>query len=67
MAFLYKSRPEAAPGGILLQIDGGVHAVDVALVQLPAQQLEGLPEPLEVDDLPLPEELDHVVHIGIIG
>ena len=52
---------------LFLQVDGGVHGVDVALVQLPAQQLDGFAEALEVDDLPLPEELDDVVHVGIIG
>ena len=55
------------PRSDFLQIDGGIHAVDVSLVELPAQQLDGLAEALEVDDLPLPEELDDVVHIGIIG
>ena len=50
-----------------LQIDGGVQAVDVPLVQLPPQQLDGLPEALEVDDLPLPEELDDIIDIGIIA
>ena len=50
-----------------LQVDGRVHAVDVPLIQLPAQKVYGLAEPLEMDDLPLPEELDHVIHIRIIG
>ena len=50
-----------------LQIDGGIHTVDVALVQLPAQQLDGLTETLEVDDLPLSEELDDIVDIRIIA
>ena len=54
-------------GGTLSQVDGGVHAVDVALVQLPAEQLDGLAEPLEMDDLPLPQELDDVVDVGIVG
>ena len=67
MAFLYKSRPEAAPGGILLQIDGGVHAVDISLIQLPAQQIQSFPKSLEMDHLPLPEELDDVVDVRIIA
>ena len=50
-----------------LQVDGRVHAVDVALVQLPAQQLDGLTEPLEMHHLALPEELDDIVDIGIIA
>ena len=49
-----------------LQIDGGIHAVDISLVQLPAQKLDGLAEPLEVYDLPLPQELDDVVDVGIV-
>ena len=49
------------------QVDGGVHGVDISLVQLPAQQLDGLAKPLEVDDLPLPQELDDIVHIRIIA
>ena len=50
-----------------LQIDGGIHAVNIALVEFPPQQLDGLPEALEVDDLPLPEELDDVVDVRIIA
>ena len=46
-----------------LQIDGWIHAVDVPLVQFPAQQLDGFAKPLEVDDLPLPQELDDIVDI----
>ena len=52
---------------VLSQIDGGVHGVDIALVQLPAQELDGLAEAMEVDDLPLPQEFDHIVHIRVIG
>ena len=52
---------------LFLQVDGGVHAVDIALIQLPAQQFDGFAEPLEVDDLPFPEELDYIVDIGIIA
>ena len=59
--------PGAAVGPGTLQIDGRVHAVYIALVQLPPQQLNGLTEPLEMDHLPFPEELDDVVDIGIIA
>ena len=59
-------RPDSNGRGCFLQIDGGVHAVDIALVQLPAQKVDGLAEALEVDDLPLPEELDDIVHVGVI-
>ena len=50
-----------------LQIDGRVHGVDIALVQLPPQQVDGLAKPLEMDDLPFPEEFDDVVDVGIVG
>ena len=59
-------RPDQQTRADFLQIDGRVHAVDIPLVQLPAQQLNGLTKPLEVDHLPLPEELDDIVHIGVI-
>ena len=52
--------------GHFLQIDGRVHAVDISLIQLPAKKLDGLAEALEVDDLPLPEEFDDIVDIGIV-
>ena len=55
------------PGPISSDIKGGIHIVHILLVQLLPQQLHGLAEPLEVDDLPFPEEFDHVVHIRIIG
>ena len=50
-----------------LQIKGRVGGVNIALVQLFPEQLGSLPEALEVDDLPLPQELDHIVHIRVIG
>ena len=49
-----------------LQIDGRVHAVDIALIEFPPQQLDGLTKPLEVHDLPLPEKLDHIIHIRVV-
>ena len=54
-------------GGTLSQIDGRIHAVDIALIQLPTQQIDGLTEPLEVYDLPLPKELDDVIDVRIIA
>ncbi len=41
--------------------------VYVLLIQLFPQLLHAFPEPLEVDDFPLPQEFDDIVHIGIIG
>lgn len=51
----------------MLQVDGGVHEIDVFLVQLLPQQLHAFAEALEVNDLPFPQELDGVVDIGVIG
>ena len=51
----------------MLHIKRGIHAVHILLIQLFPQQLHGLTKPLEVDDFPLPQEPDHIVHIGIIG
>ena len=50
-----------------LQIHGRIHPVYIALIQLFPQQLHGFAESLEVDDLPLTQEFDHIVHIRIIG
>ena len=41
--------------------------IHILLVQFFPQQLHGFAEPLEVNDLPFPEEFDHIVHIRIIG
>ena len=51
----------------LLHIKSRVHIVDIFLIQFLPQQLHGLTEPLEMDDLPFPQELDHIIDIGIIG
>ena len=45
------------------RIDG----VDVFLVQLLPEQLDGLAEALEVDDFPLPEEADDVIDVGVVA
>ena len=50
-----------------LDIEGRVHKVHILLIQLLPQQLHCLTKALEVHDLPLPEELDHVIHIRVIG
>ena len=62
----WEFRPDRMIRAESIQVDGGVHAVDITLIQLPAQQLDGFTEPLEMDDLPLPQELDHIIDIGII-
>ena len=50
-----------------LQIERGVHVIDVFLIQSPSQQLDGFAEALEMDDLPLAQETDGVVHIRVVG
>ena len=50
-----------------LHVDGRIHKVYILSVQLLPQQLNSLPEPLEVDDLTLPEEADHIINIRIIA
>ena len=49
-----------------LQIDRRVHIVYVLLIQLLPQQLHRLAKALEVDDLPLPQELDDIIHIRVV-
>ena len=51
----------------LSDIKSRVHEIHILLIQLFPQQLYRLTEALEVDHLPLPEELDHVIHIRIVG
>ena len=48
-------------------VEGGVGEVDVFLIHPLFGQLDGLAEPLEVDDFPLPQEADHVVDIRVVG
>lgn len=51
----------------VLQVQRRIHIVHIFLIQLFPQELAGFTEPLEVDDLPLPEEPDGVVHIRVIA
>ena len=51
----------------MLNIKRGIHAVHILLIQLFTQLLHAFSEALEMDDLPFPQELDHIVHIRIIG
>ena len=50
----------------ILHINGRVHIVHVLLVELFPKELNRFTKSLEVDDLPLPQELDSVVDIGVI-
>ena len=38
----------------------------ILLIQLFPQKLNRLAESLEVDDLPFPEEFDHIIHIRVV-
>lgn len=51
----------------LLPIQSRVHVIYVFLIQPFPKKLAGLTETLEMNDLPLPQELDHVVHIRVVG
>ena len=50
----------------LLHIKGRVHIIHILLVQFFPQKLGGFPKSLEMDDLPLPEEFNGIIHIRII-
>ena len=55
------------PGlGRHLFVECGVGEIDILAVHLFLAQPQTLAEALEVDDLPLPQEADHVVHIRVI-
>ena len=50
-----------------LNIKSRIHIVHIILIQFLPQQFHSLAKPLEMDDFPLPEELDHIIYIRIIG
>ena len=52
---------------VRVDIECRIHIIDVLLIQLLPQQLNGFSKALEVNDLPFPEEFDHIIHIRIIG
>ena len=51
----------------VLFVESGVCKIDVLLIHAFLGQRDGLTETLEVDDLPLTEEADHIVDVRIIG
>ena len=51
---------------VFLQIHGWIHGVNVALVQFLPKQLHCFTKSLEVNDLPFPQEFDHIVHVRIV-
>ena len=54
-------------GSICLHIDCRIHKVYILPIQLLTQEFHGLAEPLEMDDLPLPEETDDVVDVRVVA
>lgn len=50
----------------VLNVKSRVHIVNVLLIQFLSQQLNSLAKPLEVNDLTLTQEFDHVVDIRVI-
>ena len=50
-----------------LQIERGIHAVNILLVQLLPEELDAFSKALEVDYLPFPQELDYIVYVWVIG
>ena len=52
---------------LFLHIDGRIHEIHILPVQLLPQELHGFAKPLEMDDLPLPQEADDVVDIRVIA
>ena len=63
-----ESSRTAAFGSILLVSDiySWVHIVNIFLVQLIPQKLNSFAKALEMDNFPLPQEFDRIIHIGII-
>ena len=49
-----------------LHIEGWIRGIDILLIQSFPQLLDAFAESLEVDDLPLTKEFDHIVYIGIV-
>ena len=52
---------------MISDVDRWIHEINISAVQFFAQELDRFAESLEVYDLPLPEELDHIVHIGVVA
>lgn len=51
----------------ILHIHCGIHIVHIFLIQLFPQQLHSFAKPLEMNNLPFPKELDHIIHIRIVA
>lgn len=53
-------------GSSAAAVVGGIAAVEVFRIQIFLHRTECLAEALEVDDFPLPQELDGIPHIGVV-
>ena len=63
---------KAAPAGTasfgwLPLIKGWIKGVEVLGIQLVGENAQAFTEALEMDDLPLPQELDGIPHVGVVG
>ena len=61
-----RHRDVVTAGSFCLHIDCRIHKVNILPIQLLPQEFHCFAEPLEMDDLPLPEEADNVIDIGIV-
>ncbi len=50
-----------------LFVKGGVGEVHIFLIHPLLGQRDSLTEALEVDNFPLPQEADHIVHVRVVG
>ena len=51
---------------LILFVKSRIHGIDIFLVQSFPKELNGFAKTLEVNDLTLAQELDHIIDIGII-
>ena len=58
--------PDFHPVALQSNIKSRIHEVNILLIQFIPEQFNRLTESLEVYHLPLPQELDHIIHIRII-
>jgi hypothetical protein len=59
-------KPAPAKGAGFLFVKSWIHAIDILLIQALSEKLHGFAKTLEVDNLPLPQEFDNIVHIWVV-
>ena len=59
-------KPAPLAGAGFLFVKSWIHAVYILLIQPLSEKLHGFAKTLEVDDLPLTQELDYIVHVWVI-